>query len=66
MLSDTEFKCAECPNGMRGNGIHCSPINEVCVAVIAEGMTVTHIHVMIIVMWFNRFFSVRKPILVHI
>ena len=53
MLSDTEFKCAECPNGMRGNGIHCSPINEVCVAVIAEGMTVTHIHVMIID-WFNR------------
>ena len=59
MLSDTEFNCAECPNGMRGNGIHCSTINEVC-SCHSKGMTIT------LFLWFNCFFSVRRPILVHI
>ena len=32
-LSETEFKCADCPSGYEGNGIKCSPMNEVCDAI---------------------------------
>lgn len=28
-LSDTKFKCADCPRGFAGDGVTCSPVNEV-------------------------------------
>ena len=28
-LTDTEFECGLCPRGMRGDGIECTPVNEV-------------------------------------
>ena len=29
-LSDTEYECGNCPEGMEGNGKSCSLVNEVC------------------------------------
>ena len=28
-LTDTTFKCGDCPRGMRGDGVHCNFVNEV-------------------------------------
>ena len=28
-LSDTKFKCADCPRGFAGDGVNCSSVNEV-------------------------------------
>ena len=28
-ITDTKFKCGDCPRGMRGDGVHCEFVNEV-------------------------------------
>ncbi len=28
-ITDTDYECGACPRGMRGDGLHCAPVNEV-------------------------------------